>query len=59
MATHNDTSKLAPYDAGNFPNMGNAERFISNELRKIQNSIQSIINVMKVMEARMNSDGLA
>jgi hypothetical protein len=59
MAIHNDTSKLVAYNAGNYPNMGNDERFISNELRIIQNSIQSIINVMKLLEARMNSAGLA
>ncbi|WP_316235070.1 MULTISPECIES: hypothetical protein [unclassified Bradyrhizobium] len=59
MATHDDTSKLQPYNAQNFPNLGNAERFISNELRNIANSIQSIINVMKLLEKRMNDDGLA
>jgi hypothetical protein len=59
MATHNDTAKLLTYTDGNFPNLGNSERFISNELREISKSIQSIINVMKLLEARMNNDGLA
>jgi hypothetical protein len=59
MATHTDTSRLVSYNAGDFPNLGNSERFISNELRSIQKSIQSIINVMKLLEARMNSAGLA
>lgn len=58
MATHNDTSKLVAYNAGSFPNLGNSERFISNELRAIQNAIDTIIQVMKSLEARMNTSGL-
>jgi hypothetical protein len=40
------------------PEPGNSERFISNELRSIQNSIDTIIQVMKALEARMNTAGL-
>lgn len=58
MATHNDTSKLVPYNAHNFPNLGNADRFITNELAAIQKSIASIIAVMQLLEQRMNAAGL-
>lgn len=59
MATINNTSKLIPYNAQSFPNLGSPERFITNELVKIQKSIASIIAVMQLMEQRMNTDGLA
>lgn len=59
MATINDTKKLAAYNAGSYPSLGNPERFLTAELAKIQLSIGNIIAVMKLMEARMNSDGLS
>jgi hypothetical protein len=58
MATHNDTSKLVSYTASSFPSLGNSERFISNELRAIQNAIDTLIQVAKSLEARMNTANL-
>ena len=59
MAIINNTQKLVAYTAGTYPSLGNPERFIATELAKIQLSIQNIIAVMQLLEARMNNDGLA
>lgn len=59
MATINNTNKLVAYTPNTYPSLGNPERFITNELAKIQLSIGNIIAVMKLMEQRMNSDGLS
>lgn len=58
MATHTDTSKLATYQAGTFPSLGDEKRFIVAELSKISICISNIISVMKLMEDRMNTNGL-
>ena len=59
MTVHTDTSKLVAYTAKNYPNIpGGEQRFFSDELKKIQNSITSIITTMKLLEARMNTNGL-
>lgn len=58
MAIHNDTSKLTSYQPGTYPQLGNEQRFIANELAKISLSISNIIAVMKLMETRMNNNGL-
>ena len=58
MATHTDTNKLKGYQSGNFPSLGNPDLFISNELGKIQLAIDNIISVMKLLEQRMNTNGL-
>lgn len=59
MATINNTQKLTSYTPSTYPSLGNSDRFLANELDKIQTSIGSIISVMKMLEARMNNDGLA
>ncbi|MFI4971098.1 MAG: hypothetical protein ACHP7H_00345 [Hyphomicrobiales bacterium] len=59
MATHTDTTKLVQYSANSYPNIpGGEQRFITKELLSIQKSISQIIEVMKMLEARMNSNGL-
>jgi len=59
MATHTDTSKLIPYQNGSTPNIdGGMQRFINSELNKISNSIVAIVAAMKLLEARMNTNGL-
>lgn len=59
MATHTDTSALKPYNAANFPSIeGGESKFITNELKKIENAIVAIIAACKLMEARMNTNGL-
>jgi hypothetical protein len=59
VANHNDVNKATPYNAQNFPNLGNNERFIAKELASIDASIRSLIAVMKLLEARMNTNGLS
>lgn len=59
MATHTDTKKLVEYLAGNYPTLGNPERFISNELGKIAKSLNSITTMLRLMETRMNDNGLS
>jgi hypothetical protein len=59
MATHTDTQKLMGYNAQSYPSIeGGVQKFITNELQKIQNSINQIVAVMKLLEARMNTNGL-
>lgn len=59
MSTHTDTSKLVTYTPKSYPNIDDdPSRFITKELTKIQNSIATIIAVMKLMETRMNTNGL-
>lgn len=58
MATHNDTSKLSRYQPNSYPQLGDEQRYIAAELGKISISIANIIAVMKLMEVRMNNNGL-
>ncbi|MBW7970945.1 hypothetical protein [Bradyrhizobium sp. BR 10289] len=59
MATHTDIAKFVGYSAGSYPSIdGGAQRFITLELQKIQTSIASIAVVLKLLEARMNTNGL-
>lgn len=58
MATHTDSNKLQGYQPGNSPSLGNQQLYISNELAKISQAIGNIIVVMKLFEARMNTNGL-
>jgi hypothetical protein len=59
MATHTDTAKLTPYKANSYPNIeGGEQRFITAELKSIQNAIGNIIVACKALEARMNANNL-
>lgn len=59
MAIRTDTKSLLAYTPKSYPQLeGGVERFISNELANIQNSIAKIVSVMKLMEDRMNTNGL-
>lgn len=59
MTTHTDTKNLVEYRASNYPTLGNPERFIANELDKIAKSINSITTMLRLMETRMNTNGLS
>ncbi len=60
MAIHTDAAKLSGYTPKGYPSLGSgAQRFISNELDKIQTAIANILTVIKAQEARMNSKGLS
>lgn len=59
MTTHTDTKNLRIYTSGSYPNIeGGAQKFVATELSKIQASINAIITVMRLLEARMNTNGL-
>jgi hypothetical protein len=59
MTTHTDTASLRGYTSGSYPNLpGGDQRFIQDELRKLQNAIGQIVTAMKLLEARMNTNGL-
>lgn len=59
MATHNDTQKLTDYTPNNLPSLGNPERYLAAELANVSRSLRKIIEVMKLLEARMNANGLS
>lgn len=58
MATHTDTNKLTSYQPGNAPALGDDKRYLANELKNIGQVVSNIIVVMKLLEARMNANGL-
>jgi hypothetical protein len=59
MATHTDTKGLQKYQANSYPNIpGGEARYFTNELRNIANALNQIVDVMKLLEARMNTNGL-
>lgn len=59
MTVHTDTAKLLAYTPKAYPTLdGGEERFISDELSKVQNAIGKLVQVVKLLEARMNTNGL-
>jgi hypothetical protein len=59
MTVRTDTKNLLTYTPKSFPQLdAGIDRFITNELSNIQNSIGKIVQVMKMMEDRMNTNGL-
>lgn len=59
MATHTDTKPLLTYKPNTFPNIpGGESNYITSELTRISNAINKIVDVMKLLEARMNTNGL-
>lgn len=59
MATHTDTAGLKPYQANSYPNIeGGEARFITKELQRISAAINQLVAVAKLLEARMNTNGL-
>lgn len=59
MATHTDTTNLRPYSASSYPNIeGGEQRFFTQELQRISAATAQIVAVMKLLEARMNTNGL-
>lgn len=59
MAIKQDTKNLTDYVPGALPTLGNPERFLSAELAKVSKSVRKLIEVMQLLEARMNSNGLS
>lgn len=54
-----DTNKLKPYTPAGFPLIpGGEAKFISDELRKLRTSLQSVIAVLEAHETRLASGSL-
>lgn len=59
MTVRTDTKGLLTYTPKSYPKLdASVDRFITNELASIQNSIGKIVQVMKLLEDRMNTNGL-
>lgn len=59
MATHTDTAKLLPYNPQGYPNIAGGEStYLVNELAKVSNAVNKLVAVVKLLEARMNTNGL-
>jgi hypothetical protein len=59
MTTHTDTAKLNKYQPGRYPAIpGNDQNFIAAELVNISGALNKMVDVLKLMEARMNTNGL-
>lgn len=59
MASHNDTQRLTTYTPSNLPSIGTLNLYVANELSNVSKSLTKIIEVMKLLEARMNTNGLS
>jgi hypothetical protein len=60
MTVHTDTAKLLTYTPKSYPTIeGSEERYITTELANIQNAIGKLVQVVKLLEDRMNSNGLS
>lgn len=59
MTVHTDTNRLQKYIEGSYPTIdGREPQFIINELSRISKTLNTIVDVMKLFEARMNTNGL-
>jgi hypothetical protein len=59
MTVRTDTAKLLTYTPKSYPTLDGAEeRFITDELSKVQNAIGKLVQVVKLLEDRMNTNGL-
>jgi hypothetical protein len=58
MATHNDTSKLVSYNAGSFPTWETPSASSATSCAPSRTPSTRIIQVMKSLEARMNTANL-
>jgi hypothetical protein len=59
MAVHTDTKALLKYNPNRYPTIPGGEAlYISGELASIKNAIAKLVDVVKMLEARMNTNGL-
>lgn len=59
MATHTDTKGLLKYAPNRYPQIpGTEAAFINSELRRIADALSKAVDVMQLLEARMNTNGL-
>jgi CII-binding regulator of phage lambda lysogenization HflD len=59
MATHTDTNGLLKYNPKNPPNIpGGDVNYLNRELQTLSNTISKMVDVLKLIEARLNNNGL-
>lgn len=59
MAIHDDTKKLVTYVPKTYPNIpGGESDYLTSELQRISNSLKKAVEVMRLLEKRMNDNGL-
>lgn len=59
MAIHDETKKLVTYVPRQYPNIPGGEAiFLVSELQRISNSLKKMVEVVKLLEERMNDNGL-
>lgn len=59
MAVHTDTKGLLTYQPKSYPNIpGGEANYLSGELGKLSNAINKLVDVMRIIETRLNTNGL-
>jgi hypothetical protein len=59
MAIHEDTKKLVTYVPRSYPIIEGGERdYLVAELQRVSNSLKKMVEVVKLLEDRMNTNGL-
>lgn len=59
MAVHTDTKALLTYRQNRYPTIpGYDSNYIIAELTSISNTLNKLVDVVKLLEARMNTNGL-
>jgi hypothetical protein len=59
MAVHTDTKDLMTYKSNQYPNIpGGEANYITKELQRISNTLNKLVAVVKLLEDRMNTNGL-
>lgn len=59
MVDHTDTRSLIPYTPNDYPSLGGGEAlFLTSELRRLSNSVNQLVAVVKLLEDRMNDNAL-
>jgi hypothetical protein len=59
MAVHTDTKALQAYNPGPYPTIpGGDAKYLNDQLSSISKSLTTLVAVVKLLEARMNTNGL-
>jgi hypothetical protein len=59
MAVHDDTNALLMYTPNRYPSIpGSEAAYFTGELKKVSNALAAAVAVIKLLEKRMNDNGL-
>jgi hypothetical protein len=59
MTVHTDTKKLVTYNPNQYPILeGGEANYITKELQRIANTLTKLVEVVRLLEDRMNTNGL-